>query len=351
MDESAELTRIPLLHRAYGAVPLPPLVTATLLWVLLVGTWLVYQNVLGSFEGLFLGGKLFFFQPGRWPELLLLGLLAYCGASLILGARGCRRDLEALEGRLDGTDVERVWNELGRATFSRRGRWLSVTASVLLGLAILRGILAYEETGCFMFGEHDRWWIIGRELVLFAVLGQVIYESLMSAAFFSRLGREYLTVDVLHTDGLCTVARTGLRNALMLSVGASAVLLLMAGGEDFAQGAILVAGMIYSAAFAALLLPLRGLRDRIRQAKREEIGRVSSVIAETREAQLGGQGSAEAAGRDLQGLLAYREFVEKVREWPLNGATVTRFAVYLAIPLWTWAGSSMVDRAVRALLD
>ncbi|MEO2137222.1 MAG: hypothetical protein ABGY28_07170 [bacterium] len=33
---------------------------------------------------------------------------------------------------------------------------------------------------------------------------------------------------------------------------------------------------------------------------------------------------------------------------PATQRALTRFAFYLAIPLWTWMGSSMVDRAVRA---
>jgi len=328
------------------------LLTASLLWVLLVGAWLLYQNVLGPFDGIYLDGRLFFLQPGRWPELLLLALLTYSSGALLIGQRGCRRDLEALAPRLEGITVEEAWQQLGVATYNRRHRWLHMGGGGLLAALMLGNIISGDaDAGCYMFGEPDRWWITARQVLLFAVLGQVVFESVTSARFFSRLGREHLVVDVMHTDGLCAVARTGLRNALLLAVGASAALLLAAGGPDFVVGALATAGVIYMAAFAALLLPLRGLRDRIRQAKSEEIARVSGVIAETREAQLGGQGRAEAAGRDLQGLLAYREFVERVREWPLNSATVTRFAVYLAIPLWTWAGSSMVDRAIRALLD
>ncbi len=33
---------------------------------------------------------------------------------------------------------------------------------------------------------------------------------------------------------------------------------------------------------------------------------------------------------------------------PATQRALTRFAFYLAIPLWTWMGSSMVDRAGRA---
>jgi predicted MFS family arabinose efflux permease len=40
-----------------------------------------------------------------------------------------------------------------------------------------------------------------------------------------------------------------------------------------------------------------------------------------------------------------------VREWPVDASTLTRFALYLAIPVGSWLGGALVERLVNALLD
>ena len=47
----------------------------------------------------------------------------------------------------------------------------------------------------------------------------------------------------------------------------------------------------------------------------------------------------------------YVYLVESVREWPLGAPALLRFALYLLIPVGSWAGGAMVERAIDVLLD
>ena len=47
-------------------------------------------------------------------------------------------------------------------------------------------------------------------------------------------------------------------------------------------------------------------------------------------------------------MLAYRAQVASVPEWLLDISTLSRFAFYVAIPLASWIGGALVERALDA---
>ena len=57
------------------------------------------------------------------------------------------------------------------------------------------------------------------------------------------------------------------------------------------------------------------------------------------------------AGAKLPGLLAYKHEIESVREWPFDAPTLTRFFLYVAIPLGSWIGGALVERLLGVALD
>jgi hypothetical protein len=50
-------------------------------------------------------------------------------------------------------------------------------------------------------------------------------------------------------------------------------------------------------------------------------------------------------------IVAYRQVVDGVREWPFDASTVMRFALYLLIPLGSWSGGALVERVIDSLLE
>ena len=43
--------------------------------------------------------------------------------------------------------------------------------------------------------------------------------------------------------------------------------------------------------------------------------------------------------------------IKSVREWPFDAPTLTRFFLYVAIPLGSWIGGALVERLLGAALD
>ena len=61
-------------------------------------------------------------------------------------------------------------------------------------------------------------------------------------------------------------------------------------------------------------------------------------------------GRATEGGR-LADLLAYRSYLEEIREWPFDNPTMMRFLLYLMIPIGSWLGGALVERVVSDFLD
>jgi hypothetical protein len=53
----------------------------------------------------------------------------------------------------------------------------------------------------------------------------------------------------------------------------------------------------------------------------------------------------------LLGLLAFEKRIESVREWPFDAPTLTRFFLYVAIPLGSWIGGALIERLLGTVLD
>ena len=112
---------------------------------------------------------------------------------------------------------------------------------------------------------------------------------------------------------------------------------------------LLLAAATLCVAGAALLLPLRGVHARIRQAKAAELEWVEAQILERRHA-LKAAASHEAPG-SLADLVAYRDLVQEAPEWPIGSSSYARFALYLLIPVLSWAAAALVERFVNALIS
>ena len=50
-------------------------------------------------------------------------------------------------------------------------------------------------------------------------------------------------------------------------------------------------------------------------------------------------------------LVAYREYIASLREWPIDARALRRFGLYLLIPLVSWIGSALMERGLDRVLD
>lgn len=171
---------------------------------------------------------------------------------------------------------------------------------------------------------------------------------LLEAGRLSELARTLREVDLLDPGALGPFSRQALTNAL-LGIGMVAVFALFI-VDDIGYWALVVSMVVATGAVGGLglLLPLRGVRDRVHEAKDEELAWCRERMRLARE-RLGEEGNGER-GR-LEELVAWEARVEAVSEWTLDASAFTRFALYLLIPLGSWAGGAIVERVVDSLLD
>jgi len=171
----------------------------------------------------------------------------------------------------------------------------------------------------------------------------IVLESGRLSALASAIAR----LDLLDRAATSPFARQGLSYALLVIGVVSAYALFLVDLRYLPLVGIVFVGTLGVAA-TALLLPLRGIRQRIIEAKREELAWCREQMR-GRRARLAGNAGAE--GAPLDELVAWEARIEAVREWPLDASTFQRFALYLLLPLGSWAGGALVERAIDALLD
>jgi hypothetical protein len=270
--------------------------------------------------------------------------------------RGTFRDVEALRPVLTGG--EDTYAELQRQLTLFERRRLRIGG--LLGFAFfcLSAEFAVERWTRLLAGDWSlrAICIIAAASAFWIIFGRVTVYLIDSARVYSRTGEQQVTVDLLDLAPLSRLTRHGLRIALLLTIGAAAPAVTLSGAATFVSAspmapAFLAWLWLVALAAAAFVLPVRGLRRQIRARKAEELARVREDIRLDNDlVARRGPDSAEAGGR-LPGLLAYKHEIESVREWPFDAPTLTRFFLYVAIPLGSWIGGALVERLLGAALD
>jgi hypothetical protein len=96
-----------------------------------------------------------------------------------------------------------------------------------------------------------------------------------------------------------------------------------------------------------MMLPLRGIRRKIRVAKNEELEWCRQSLGSSRDALKSGAGEKLS----VADILAYRTMIETMRNWPFDSPTLVRFTLYLLIPLGSWLGGAFVERGLDFFLS
>lgn len=279
--------------------------------------------------------------------LVMIVLLAYLPAAFTSAARGTRRTVAELAPALTCTPAELA------ALREQAGRFepLALRRAGLIGAALMLAIPLATNL------DLDTWavWKLPVEAIFHRLLlpllgwftGRFVYALMVESRRLSRLGRERLRVDLLDLPALAPLARQGLRQA-GLTVGLVSILAFALFDRDIAPAlpVVLAVGLAATLAIAAtaLLLPARGARDAIVAAKRADLEACTAQIRAAR------AGKPTLDRRTLADLLAWRGYVAALPDWPFDTPTLLRFAAYLAIPLGSWLGGALVERAVEVAL-
>jgi hypothetical protein len=335
---------LPWTLRLFEAVPLPPAWVGVGIAGAYGILWAVWFGVLEGPESLRVA-----WGPGSWSETLVRGLLlGYTPALVWLGRRAALRDLGALRPVLPGSDAEfaaLVEEVLG---VDRRMLRLAGGAGALANVVLL-------STTFDLFAPLQRWasspagvlwdfgWMAGLGWLLFRALA----HDLRMARAFSRIGERQVELDLLDMRPLAPLTRWGLRTVLLWAIWFAILSLFWVGpgAENLGNALGLIPLVVVTV--SALLLPVHGLRRRVRARKHEELARIDAEIRRLRDRGIGGSGPGDAR---LANWIAYRSLIEGVREWPFDVSTLLRFVLYVMLGAGSWLGAALVERVLDRVL-
>jgi hypothetical protein len=332
----------------YERIALPTLLPGALLACALLTLLVVLGSVSGSFE-LLAEAELAWWESRDGRIAALLALLA--GAmptALRYHELGTRADLDALARSPlwpDGLPAD-----LLRAT---SGSSRAALAFGLTGFALVP-IIAFtvdRDPGLYFSGYYwgfaQIWtWMVGCFVTFTG--GVYTYRAYSDAHAFASLARSLSDVDLLERDALLPFARQGLRSAVPGVIFVT-FLAMNLGDEGFLLTVVFLGAIVLVQNVAMLMIPLRGLHESLRAAKRAELLRVNAAIRGDTAALVGSPLSRREAP-SLTDLLTWRRYVESVPEWPIDLSTLGRFAFYVGIPLLSWVGAALVERALDVVI-
>lgn len=326
--------------RLYQSVPLAPVWLSLGIALGLLGVFGLLAWAFGGLDVFWAGDEaLWEYREVRIAFLVasLVGYLPTARHYVAAGARKNGEDLRPLLGpgqRLDPPD----------ARASRTAGFVGLLFVPFTALIVDRDPTLYLQPG-YWGAETSFAWVVGG--LAARSFGLFVYDTLAYARRFSDLGRGLARIDLLDLRALAPFARQGLRSALLWLVLVS---LFSLNALDFAWFA--ATGVIaFLAGTAALILPVYGIHQRLGEAKQAELERIHAAIRGEPEGLAGSPIGGRTPSLGLADLLAYREVVESVREWPFDSPSLLRFALYLAIPLASWLGGAFVERLVGVALD
>ena len=268
--------------------------------------------------------------PERWAVEAWLGVVfGVAVAAAASAARLTARDLHTLSPVLELRDAAAA---IDAATQVRgRGFYLFTAALALLAFGgtlvgldpinlpgSLRGDAALLEP-----------WACVRNGVLFATLGGAAWIETALSFRAGRLVEEHASLDLLDRSRYAPLGRRARRNVLcwaFLSVFSTFLLVVVA---------------------ATVVLPVRGLKQRLERDRRDRLERIRSQIRVRGESLLEGKVDP---GPALADLVAYEQRIADASTWAYETSTLVRAGLYALVGAASWVGAALVERGLDLLV-
>ena len=190
-------------------------------------------------------------------------------------------------------------------------------------------------------------WVLEVESLLLWILNVPIGFVLIRALWRLRRLGGVAPVNLLEPRPLAAFGRAAALIALYVAGGFVIFTLVTIVGRPGGARAELPS-VIYLTLFlaAALYLPLSGARRGIRAAKQAELDRIAADLGDHHDVLAGADGPDR-----VDRLMAYRERIRAVPEWPFGVGTAPRALLYVALPLLSWIAAALVERSMEVVLD
>jgi len=276
-------------------------------------------------------------------QILMTTYFASAYVGLLSTARRTTDDLSPV-GRQDSG-----WSSVvARAGKHRRGvlPLLGVVSYLIVGIGVTNATTpAPTDPWDWHAWPYDVYWHRITTVLFIWWIACSCYVVVVESARLSRLSEDFDSLDLLDLAPYQPLVRQGLINALLLIGGVSVMSLL---GVESRYGSVLAGFWIASIllAWVGLMLPLRGIRRKIREAKDRELDWCRRALIRERDDL---KSSAERP-TNIGQVVTYREVINNIRNWPFDNPTLVRFALYLLIPLGSWLGGAFVERGLDTFL-
>lgn len=336
--------------RLYDRIPLSPVWTGALVAAALLGVLVCVAAATGELRRLLARDASWWSDRDARVTVLLTVLFAYLPLARRAVRRGAGANLAALRDSIDwgSGGFEAALRALPRA--SRRAR---LAAGALCMLAVpLTALLVDRDPGLYFrrgYWGAAQLWEFGVGTLLCWMTGTLLHAITSEGRRLSALARSIPRIDLLDPGALAPFARQGLLSSLPGLILLSFLALNLGDrGWLWATGVLGVLAVAWTT--AVVLLPMRGVHQRVQRAKRDELRRVNAAIRGDAAGLAGTAIARRAASAGLVDLIEYRRLVEGVPEWPLDPALRARLLLYVALPLGSWLGGALVERLIDAVL-
>jgi hypothetical protein len=220
-----------------------------------------------------------------------------------------------------------------------------------LSIGIAAPLAEYVIIGDYAAYQPALW---GPEVYVHRILGPLlgvavsvlIHAIVSDSVQFWSLARRLRSVDLTNLGRYSPFTEQGLTNAAII-MGFVSMFAFVAIFDRyvFLVGSVLSYGVV--AALLGMLLPVWALRGRIKAEKEKEASWCRERIPAVKVKLLAGQ---SGAAQELASLIVYLRDIENVNTWPVAPGGVTRFGLFLLIPLGSWAGGALMERFVDAAI-
>lgn len=325
-----------------------------------------------TISGTLLAVFVFFgFELGRWEQLLAGGdfdalarvssgilrdtriaivhclIMGYLPAALLYVKRSGRRTVFRLQTALDCSA-----EECARLAGSIRLHPVGLGAFGLMGLVSGFGMPLLVPPVPEALWNPASW---SPEVYWHRLLGPLVsvmqwwlaYAILTISVRLSRIARRLSRIDLLNLEPLAPFTQQGLTNALLL-IGLLSLwsLMLLETGFGIVMAIVGIATLLL--VVTAFLLPVLEVHQRIRQAKREELGGIDRAISDRRGLLM--TDGRRPPGGELADLISYRCLISEVPEWPFTLSTYGRLFLYAVIPVVSWGLGVLVEEWIGSKL-
>lgn len=234
--------------------------------------------------------------------------------------------------------------------------WSAISALVIT--------VAMQETQfarfSLWFADPDlalgEFWLIGAVWLTWTMALSTTALLIFDVHAVQRLGRDYVSVDLMRIEQLAVFSRYGLRLSsfvvtLMALWAAGLVIatsaLDMNWAEDSEWAGMLLVGIYTTLSITVFVLPQLGVRQRIRSEKGRVYNQLTQMLPN-------GQQTLQEADSNperLAALLSSRNQIQALPEWPAGQHTHIRLAMYLMVPLLSWSAAALVEEAIQRLIS